>query len=123
MAKEVAILDRQSSPKPAPAFHSALPAPLRGATAADTFGRPREFLGNRFVYAVVSQRAHGLSIGINFNPDKRCNFDCAYCEVNRDAVVRDNLVGLEVMGRELEDLFTLAFVDKLCVLPYLSSVH
>lgn len=48
------------------------------------FGRPREFLGNRFVYAVISQRAHGLSIGINLNPNKACNFDCAYCEVNRD---------------------------------------
>ncbi len=43
----------------------------------------RHFLGNRFVYWVVSQRAGGLSVGINVNPDKRCNFDCVYCEVDR----------------------------------------
>jgi wyosine [tRNA(Phe)-imidazoG37] synthetase (radical SAM superfamily) len=86
------------------------------------FGRPREFLGNRFVYAVISQRAHGLSIGINFNPDKRCNFDCAYCEVNRDVAGQDTLVDLEVLARELDDLLTLAFADKLCELPYFASV-
>src|ERR1039457_4039461 len=47
------------------------------------FGCPRDFLGNRFVYVVTSARAHGLSIGLNMNPDKLCNFDCIYCEVNR----------------------------------------
>ena len=34
---------------------------------------------NRYVYAVVSRRARGLSIGGNMNPDKRCNFDCVHC--------------------------------------------
>src|ERR1700742_490162 len=48
-----------------------------------TLGCLRESLGNRFVYAVVSPRARGLSIGINMNPDKFCNFDCGYCEVDR----------------------------------------
>ncbi|MBM74054.1 MAG: radical SAM protein [Proteobacteria bacterium] len=38
---------------------------------------------NRYVYAVVSRRAAGLSIGINLNPDKACNFDCPYCQVDR----------------------------------------
>ena len=47
------------------------------------FDRPRDFLNNRFVYAVVSPRARGLSLGVNMNPDKRCNFDCLYCEVDR----------------------------------------
>src|ERR1051325_9066638 len=109
MAKEVAILDRQSSPKPSPAFPSALPAPLRGPAAADAFGRPREFLGNRFVYAVISQRARGLSIGINLNPDKLCNFNCAYCEVNRDTAPMDRAVDLDVMATELENLLTMTF--------------
>ena len=40
------------------------------------FGCPRDFLNNRFVYAVISARAHGLSLGVNMNPDKRCSFDC-----------------------------------------------
>ena len=36
-----------------------------------------------FVYPVISRRSQGLSIGVNLNPDKRCNFDCVYCEVDR----------------------------------------
>jgi wyosine [tRNA(Phe)-imidazoG37] synthetase (radical SAM superfamily) len=98
------------------------PPRSRSAAMPAAFGRPREFLGNRFVYAVISQRAHGLSIGINFNPDKRCNFDCAYCEVNRDVAGQDTLVDLEVLARELDDLLTLAFADKLCELPYFATV-
>src|SRR5437879_3408924 len=67
-------------------------------------GCPRQFLNNRFVYAVISQRARGLSIGINMNPDKLCNFDCAYCEVNRDRVPRDRAVDLKVLSTELQAL-------------------
>ncbi|MBM3871597.1 MAG: radical SAM protein, partial [Verrucomicrobia bacterium] len=29
-----------------------------------------------YVYPVISRRSGGLSIGINLNPDKKCNFDC-----------------------------------------------
>jgi len=47
------------------------------------FAIPRNFLANRFVYVTVSPRARGLSVGVNMNPDKKCNFDCSYCEVNR----------------------------------------
>ncbi len=36
-----------------------------------------------YVYPVISRRSRGLSIGINLNPDKACNFDCVYCEVDR----------------------------------------
>jgi wyosine [tRNA(Phe)-imidazoG37] synthetase (radical SAM superfamily) len=43
----------------------------------------RELGANRYVYAVVSRRARGLSIGVNLNPDKACNFDCPYCQVDR----------------------------------------
>ena len=43
----------------------------------------RSFEANRFVYPVLSRRAGGLSVGINLNPDKICNFDCIYCQVDR----------------------------------------
>jgi wyosine [tRNA(Phe)-imidazoG37] synthetase (radical SAM superfamily) len=43
----------------------------------------RAFEDNRYVYAVVSRRSNGVSIGINLNPDKICNFDCVYCQVDR----------------------------------------
>ena len=44
---------------------------------------PREFRDHRYVYAVLSRRARGVSIGINLNPDKSCNFGCIYCQVDR----------------------------------------
>src|SRR2546427_9077863 len=44
---------------------------------------PRSLGENRYVYPVLSRRARGISIGINLNPDKVCNFDCIYCQVDR----------------------------------------
>jgi wyosine [tRNA(Phe)-imidazoG37] synthetase (radical SAM superfamily) len=43
----------------------------------------RHFELNRFVYPVLSRRSGGISIGVNLNPDKICNFDCIYCQVDR----------------------------------------
>lgn len=42
---------------------------------------PRARRSNRYVYVVRSRRSGGLSVGINVDPQKTCNFDCAYCEV------------------------------------------
>lgn len=44
---------------------------------------PRLYRGNLYVYPVLSRRSRGLSIGVNLNPDKVCNFDCIYCQVDR----------------------------------------
>src|SRR6185436_1257939 len=66
------------------------------------FGCPRDFLDNRFVYTVISPRARGLSVGVNMNPDKHCNFDCVYCEVNRDELARESRLDVPVMTTELE---------------------
>ncbi len=62
----------------------------------------RELGANRYVYAVVSRRAQGLSIGINLNPDKVCNFDCPYCQVDRTPA---GLAGLS-RGVVVADLIT-----------------
>lgn len=44
----------------------------------------RRSLGlNRYVYAVRSRRAGGVSVGINLNPDGGCGFRCVYCQVDR----------------------------------------
>jgi len=86
------------------------------------FGRPAEFLGNRFVYALISQRAHGLSIGIDLNPDKSCNFDCAYCEINRERPGRDSVVDLDIMAAELENLLSLTYAQGLRQFPYFQTV-
>lgn len=34
-----------------------------------------------YVYPVLSRRAEGLSIGINLNPNRACNWRCVYCQV------------------------------------------
>jgi wyosine [tRNA(Phe)-imidazoG37] synthetase (radical SAM superfamily) len=44
---------------------------------------PRNWRNFRFCYPVISRRSRGLSLGINLNPDRVCNFDCVYCEVDR----------------------------------------
>ncbi len=72
------------------------------------FGCARDFLDNRFVYVVVSPRARGLSIGVNMNPDKRCDFDCVYCEVNRTTISSERILDVEAMAAELKK--TIAFV-------------
>lgn len=66
------------------------------------FGCPRDFLDSRFVYTVISPRARGLSVGVNMNPDKHCNFDCVYCEVNRSEPAREMPLDVPVMIAELE---------------------
>jgi wyosine [tRNA(Phe)-imidazoG37] synthetase (radical SAM superfamily) len=43
----------------------------------------RVYRENKFVYPVLSRRSGGISIGVNLNPDKVCNFDCIYCQVDR----------------------------------------
>jgi wyosine [tRNA(Phe)-imidazoG37] synthetase (radical SAM superfamily) len=70
-------------------------------------GCARNFLGNRFVYVVICARAGGLSIGLNLNPDKRCNFNCVYCEVNRQAPSAERELDVGVMAAELEKTLVL----------------
>ncbi len=72
------------------------------------FGCPRDFLDNRFVYVVVSARARGLAIGVNMNPDRKCNFDCVYCEVNRTLPPRETCLDVDTMAAEFKR--TVAFV-------------
>ena len=48
-----------------------------------------------------SRRSKGLSIGVNLNPDKVCNFDCIYCEVDRRLPGAVTEVDLRQMQDEL----------------------
>lgn len=79
-----------------------LPPATQPLAAETAFGCPRDFLQNRFVYTVVSPRARGLSVGVNMNPDKLCNFACPYCEVNRAKVARETRLDVDAMSGELE---------------------
>jgi wyosine [tRNA(Phe)-imidazoG37] synthetase (radical SAM superfamily) len=73
----------------------------------------RTFSENLYVYAVVSRRSKGVSIGLNLNPDTICNFDCVYCQVDRKTppLVRD--VDLPRLRAELEDMIDLVLSGRL----------
>ena len=61
----------------------------------------RLFERNRFVYPVLSRRSGGISIGVNLNPDKVCNFDCIYCQVDRRSQSETRFVETDALLAEL----------------------
>jgi wyosine [tRNA(Phe)-imidazoG37] synthetase (radical SAM superfamily) len=67
----------------------------------------RTFVDNLYVYAVVSRRSKGVSIGLNLNPDKVCNFDCVYCQVDRKTPPLVRTVDVPRLMRELDDMLEL----------------
>jgi wyosine [tRNA(Phe)-imidazoG37] synthetase (radical SAM superfamily) len=85
------------------------------------FGAPRDFLDNRFVYVVVSARARGLSVGVNLNPDKNCNFSCVYCEVHHNGEARTQL-DVEQMAAELDKTLGLVRAGRLRERPWYRSL-
>jgi len=94
---------------PEAASHAPVKAPKPRTPAPVTaFGCPRNFLDNRFVYVTVSARARGLSVGVNMNPDRMCNFDCVYCDVDRRAPFPKHPLDVSIMSAELHR--TLVFV-------------
>lgn len=62
----------------------------------------RTWRDNLYVYPVISRRAGGLSIGVNLNPDKACNFDCVYCQVDRSIPPAVRRVELPRLRSELD---------------------
>lgn len=66
---------------------------------------PRTYRENRFVYPVLSRRSKGISLGVNLNPDKVCNFDCIYCQVDRTSLAETKFVETERLMAELDAMF------------------
>ena len=83
----------------------------------------RSFEDNRFVYAVVSRRSGGVSIGVNLNPDKYCNFDCVYCQVDRTVPGTQVLRKLDLpqLRDELDEMVELATGGGLFESPRFSA--
>ena len=67
----------------------------------------RTFEQNRFVYPVLSRRSEGISIGVNLNPDKVCNFDCIYCQVDRTSQSETQFVETDALLCELGSVIDL----------------
>ena len=94
------------------------PHPHRKAT----FGTPRDFLDNRFVYLVISERARGLSVGVNMNPDKLCDYDCIYCEVDRRVPSAETKLNVELMAEELQATLALIARDDLKAIRHYAAL-
>ena len=83
---------------------------------------PREFEQNRFVYPVLSRRSRGISVGVNLNPDKVCNFDCIYCQVDRRSESETRFVEFDQLLAELEAMLTWTASGEIFTHPRFASV-
>ena len=72
---------------------------------------------NQYVYAVVSRRVNGLSIGINLNPDKACNFACPYCQVDRRVPGGQRSIDVDRLRVEIDGLLGLVRDGTLWTVP------
>lgn len=92
------------------------------ATQAAFAHHPRRWGRFHYVYPVVSRRSGGLSIGINLNIDKACNFDCVYCCVDRttEPVRRD--VDLDQIRCELAEMLDIAISGEIWTAPPFDAV-
>jgi len=92
--------------EPAPAQATPVSTPLFTSHS-------RSFEANRFVYPVVSRRSGGVSIGVNLNPDKVCNFDCIYCQVDRVSAAETKFVDMQQLVDELDHMLELVLSGEL----------
>ncbi|MGD1017925.1 MAG: radical SAM protein [Verrucomicrobiia bacterium] len=82
----------------------------------------RRFEDFRYVYPVLSRRSHGISIGLNVNPDKACNFDCIYCQVDRTTESPVKKFDLSVAEEELRDMLEMVRSGEIARHPPFDSV-
>jgi wyosine [tRNA(Phe)-imidazoG37] synthetase (radical SAM superfamily) len=76
-----------------------------------------------YCYPVISRRSRGLSLGVNLNPDKICNFDCVYCEVDRRMPPRRKDLDLDQLEEELAFLTNLATSGEIYLYPPFDSAR
>jgi wyosine [tRNA(Phe)-imidazoG37] synthetase (radical SAM superfamily) len=82
----------------------------------------RLFEHNRFVYPVLSRRSGGISIGVNLNPDKICNFDCIYCQVDRRSQSETQFVETDALIEELRATLELVISGQIYDTPRFRDV-
>jgi wyosine [tRNA(Phe)-imidazoG37] synthetase (radical SAM superfamily) len=82
----------------------------------------RRFEEFKYVYPVLSRRSHGISIGLNINPDKACNFDCIYCQVDRTTESAVKKFDLSVAEQELREMLEMVRSGEIAQHPPFNSV-
>lgn len=83
---------------------------------------PRRFEDFRYAYAVISRRSGGVSIGVNLNLDKICNFACPYCQVDRRQPGLPQILDLPQLTQEVEALLDSFDAEGICRLPRFAAV-
>lgn len=81
----------------------------------------RNWRANRYVYPVISRRSRGLSVGVNLNPDKVCNFDCIYCCVDRKVPPAVRTIDMAVLEQELDHMLHLSQTGEIFAHPPLDQ--
>ncbi|MDD3484395.1 radical SAM protein [Azovibrio restrictus] len=76
----------------------------------------RDRAGLVYVYPVVSRRAGGVSVGINLNVNKACNWACVYCQVEGLSRGGPLPVDLNLLEQELR-----GFLEQLVQGDYLQQ--
>ena len=105
------VLARASGPNSLETAALQSPQPEPGVVQLSTHplhtSHDRKFDEYRFVYPVLSRRSGGLSLGVNLNPDKVCNFDCIYCQVDRSTQSETQFVEIDSLLSELREMLAL----------------
>ncbi len=57
-----------------------------------------------YVYAVLSRRSQGISLGVNLNPNNACNWRCIYCQVPNLQRGGPPPIDLGLLERELRQM-------------------
>jgi pyruvate-formate lyase-activating enzyme len=71
-------------------------------TRFTVFDHRRDQAGLNYVYPVLSRRARGVSIGINLNLNRACNWACVYCQVENLRRGGPEAIDLDMLERELD---------------------
>lgn len=71
---------------------------------------------------MLSRRSRGLSLGVNLNPDKVCNFDCIYCQVDRRSEAETRFVETERLLEEIDDMLGFAASGEIFQDPQFAGV-
>ena len=77
----------------------------------------RTFAKNKYVYPVLSRRSRGISVGINLTPDRVCNFDCVYCQVDRTTYIPHVKVDIKRISPELRETLESVISGRLFTIP------
>ena len=83
----------------------------------------RSWQNFHYCYPVISRRSKGVSLGVNLNPDKICNFNCVYCEVDRTSPGPRQDIDLDQLEQEMAVLLDLTASGELFATPPLDSAR